>query len=128
MRDYNRVEVMGRLGGEPELRFSATSKPVVSFTVASNHQYIINGEVTDEVDWFNVVAWNKLAENCNQYLVKGQLVFVAGRVSLNQWKSQDGQERSRLQINANTVIFLSKPRDAKTPIGAEELEPEGTPF
>jgi len=124
MLGYNKIDIIGYVSNEPEMRFTANGKPVTTFTVPVNRKYKINDEEKEDVEWFAITAWNRLAEICNQFVVKGTLVFVTGRVSLHRWESQDGKEKSRLEINANKVFFLSKPNstsDAKTESPEEEL-------
>ena len=108
MPSLNRVEIIGNVGSEPELRFTSNGKSVTSFSVACNSRYTRNGESQENTEWFNVIAWNKLAENCNQFVVKGMMVYVVGRIELHKWEGQDGKERSQLNLIANNVLFLSK--------------------
>ena len=107
MANLNRIEIIGNCGKEPEMRFTPSGKPVTSFSVAVNSKF---GE-TESTEWFNVVAWNKLAENCNQFLVKGRQVFVEGRLQTRTWEGQDGQKHYRTEIIANRVLFLGKHED-----------------
>lgn len=136
MPSLNKVTIIGNVGNEPEMRFTPNGKPVTSFRVATNWVYNSpEGERMQETEWFSVVAWNKLAEQCNQFLGKGKLVYVEGRIHTRNWESQDGQSHSRIEVIANRVIFLDrkgaaplaegeKPEDA----GVAELEPEDLPF
>lgn len=116
MPGLNRVEIIGNVGGEPELRFTPSGKPVCSFTVAVNSKF---GE-QDTTEWFYIVAWNKLAETCNQYLGKGQQVFVDGRLQTKNWDDADGKKHYRTELIANKVLFLGK----KTETQPSETEPE----
>ena len=104
MASLNKVMVIGNVGKEPEMRFTATGKPVTSFSVAVNDKY---GEEST-TEWFNIVAWNKLAETCNQYLAKGQQVFVEGRQQTRQWDDNEGQKHYKTELIANKVLFLGK--------------------
>ena len=109
MVSLNKVMVIGNVGGEPEMRFIASGKPVTTFSVATNRIYSsAEGERKEETEWFNVVVWNKLAEVCNQYLVKGQLVYVEGRQQTRSWEGQDGQKHYRTELIAEQVTFLGK--------------------
>ncbi|MBM2826232.1 MAG: single-strand binding protein [Dehalococcoidia bacterium] len=131
MRDLNRVMIMGNLGADPEMRFTANGTPVTSFRVAVNRVRVGgDGDRREETDWFSVVAWNKLAENCNQYLGKGRRVYVEGRLQTRSWEGQDGQTRYRTEIVANDVIFLDRRTDELGPTDEkfEDLEPEDLPF
>jgi single-strand DNA-binding protein len=109
MVSVNRITVIGNLGGDPEMRFTPNGHAVTTFNVATNRRYTTaDGERRDDTEWFTIVSWNKLAEQCNQYLTKGRLVYVEGRVKLTSWDGQDGQRRSRMEINADRVNFLDK--------------------
>ncbi len=129
MLTLNKVMIIGNVGTEPEMRFTPNGNPVTSFRVATNRVYTTpEGERKQETEWFTVVAWNRLAENCNQYLAKGQRVYAEGRLHTRSWEGQDGQQRSRSEIVANRVLFLD--RQAMAPVsgeGGEEIthsEPE----
>ena len=131
MLTLNKVMIIGNVGTEPEMRFTPNGNPVTSFRVATNRVYTTpNGERKQETEWFTVVAWNRLAENCNQFLTKGQRVYAEGRLHTRSWEGQDGQKHSRTEIIANRVLFLDRQAVAPLPgEGAEEsvavaVEPE----
>ena len=135
MVSLNKVMIIGNLGSEPEMRFTPNGNPVTSFRVATNRVYTTpEGERKEETEWFAVVAWGRLAENCNQFLTKGQRVYTEGRIHTRSWETQDGQKHSRPEIIANRVIFLDRRTGGPLPdekpeeaiIG--ELEPEDIPF
>ena len=139
MPSLNKITIIGNVGNEPEMRFTPSGKPVTSFRVATNWVYNSpEGERIQETEWFSVVAWNRLAEQCNQFLAKGRLVYAEGRLHTRNWEGQDGQPRSRMEVVANRVIFLD--RRGAGPLGEEkvedkgeeaavpELEPEDLPF
>src|SRR5213078_3491264 len=102
-REYNKVIVAGHLGADPEMRFTPNGSPVASFRIAVSRMVgrSDTGDRREETDWFNVVAWNKLAEFCNQYLTKGQRVLVDGRLQTRSWEDQSGQKQYRTEIIAN---------------------------
>lgn len=116
---YQKLMILGRLGRDPELRFTPAGKAVTSFTVATDHSYTdAAGKTVKETTWFKVTTWDKLAENCNNFLSKGKMVFVEGRLTVDPetggprtWTAQDGKVRSTFEISATTVKFLSA-RDA----------------
>ncbi len=120
-RDLNKIMVIGRLGADPEMRFTADGTPVTTFRMAVNRPMAptaaggMDGDRREVADWFRVVAWRKLAENCNQYLAKGHRVYVEGRVQIQQWQDREGQTRYSTEIVANDVIFLERP--AAVPMG-----------
>jgi len=109
MASLNKVMIIGNVGAEPEMRFSPDGKPVTSFRVATNRVYTTSeGERKQETEWFAVVAWGKLAEQCNQFLSKGRLVYAEGRLRTRSWDDQAGQKRYRTEIIANRVNFLDR--------------------
>jgi single-strand DNA-binding protein len=131
----NKVMIIGNLGGDPEMRFTPSGSPVTSFNVATNWSYNApDGERKEETEWFTVVAWNRLAETCNQFLTKGQKVYAEGRLRSRTWEGQDGQKHTRIEIIASRVIFLDK--RAAASVGedkgeegeAGEIEPQDLPF
>lgn len=107
-RDLNKVMIIGRLGFDPEMRFTSSGSPVTTFRVAVGRQWRdSNGESHDDTEWFNVVAWNKLAEICNQYLTKGARVYVEGRLQTRSWEDQQsGQTRFKTEVIASDMIIL----------------------
>lgn len=132
MPSLNKVTIIGNVGSEPEMRFTPNGRPVTSFSVATNWVYNTpEGERKQETEWFNVVAWNRLAEQCNQFLAKGRLVYAEGRMHTRAWEGQDGQQHFRSEIIANRVIFLDRrasgPEDKVEDSGAD-IGPEDIPF
>jgi single-strand DNA-binding protein len=124
MLTLNKVMIIGNVGTEPEMRFTPNGNPVTSFRVATNRVYTTpEGERKQETEWFTVVAWSRLAENCNQYLTKGQRVYAEGRLHTRTWEGQDGQRRSRTEVVANRVLFLD--RQAVAPLPGEGVEEVG---
>jgi single-strand DNA-binding protein len=136
MPSLNKVTIIGNVGNEPEMRFTPNGKPVTSFSVATNWVYTTpEGERRQETEWFNVVAWNRLAEQCNQFLAKGKLVYAEGRIHTRSWEGQDGQQHSRMEVIANRVIFLDRKGTAGTAdekgedtAASGDMEPEDLPF
>ncbi|ACZ62036.1 MULTISPECIES: single-stranded DNA-binding protein [Dehalococcoides] len=135
MVSLNKVMIIGNVGGEPEMRYTPSGHPVTSFKVATNWVYNTpEGERKQETEWFTVVAWNKLAEQCNQFLSKGRLVYVEGRLRTRSWEGQDNLKHYRTEVIASRVTFLEKASagtgmDARDDDnGGGELEPEDIPF
>ena len=126
MPNLNRVEVIGNVGKEPEMRFTPSGTSVTNFSLATNREYLKDGIAIKETDWFNVVAWGNLGENCKQFLVKGSLVYVAGRITLHEWEKPDGIKSSHLEIKARQVVFLSRNENKKE--DKQEVEEEDIPF
>ncbi len=124
MASLNKVMIIGNLGSEPEMRFTPNGNPVTSFSVATNRVYNTpDGEKKKETEWFNVVAWNKQAESVNQFLKKGSLVYIEGRLQTRSWESPDGQKHYRTEVIARQITFLD--RQAAGPLGDEKPEDGG---
>jgi single-strand DNA-binding protein len=124
---YQKLMIIGRLGKDPEMRFTPNGQAVTSFSVATDRQWTgEGGQQEKETVWFRVSAWGKLAETCNNFLQKGKMVMVEGRLQVDPktggpriWAGADGTARATLEMVAATVKFLS-PRDG----GSVEQEPE----
>jgi len=110
MVSLNRVEIIGNVGSEAEMRFTPVGKPVTSFRVACNSKF---GD-KETTEWFSIIAWNKLAETCNQYLQKGQQVFVEGRLQTRTWEGDDGVKHYKTEVVANRVLFLGKRKEGES--------------
>jgi len=109
MSSLNRVEIIGNVGKEAEMRFTPSSEPVTSFSVAVNSKF---GE-NESTEWFNIVTWNKLAETCNKYISKGQQVFVEGRLQTRTWESDDRVKHYKTEVIANRVLFLGQRKQSE---------------
>ena len=108
-RGLNKVMIIGNLGRDPEMRYTPSGKPVTSFGVAVSRAYTKpEGERVETTDWFNVVAWSRLAEICSQFLVKGSLVYVEGRLETRSWEDDNHQKHFRTEIVASDVNILDK--------------------
>ncbi len=131
MAGLNKMMVIGNLGGDPEMRFTANGTPVASFSIAVSQSYMgQDGERKEETEWFKVVAWRKLAETCTQFLTKGSKAYVEGRLRTRNWEGNDGQKRFTVEIIADKVLFLDRARASATlPGGSDgDLEPDELPF
>lgn len=122
----NQIVLIGRLTRDPELRYVPSGQPVASFTLAVDRSFKnANGE--RETDFIDVVAWRKLAETVTQYVGKGRLVAVVGRLQIRSYETQDGQKRKAAEVVANSVRFLDRkpgePQEAADPAEAHESEP-----
>ena len=135
-RDLNKVMIIGRLGTEPEMRYTPSGSPVTTFRVATSRQWRdSNGESHEETEWFSAVAWNKLAEICNQYLTKGARVYLEGRLQTRSWEDQQsGQTRYKTEVIANDMIILdsregrsSRDEDYQPPRDSSRPAPRNTP-
>jgi single-strand DNA-binding protein len=131
--DLNKVMLIGNLGKDPEMRFTANGSAVTTFTVATNRNFRRpDGEWEKETDWFDVVTWNQLAERCSQNLQKGSRVYVEGRLHTRSWEGQDGQRRYRTEVIANAVSPQDRRQPAGLAVGAEDdagiIDPDDLPF
>jgi single-strand DNA-binding protein len=112
----NKVMLIGNLGKDPEMRYTANGSAVTTFTLAVNWTFGGgDSERREETEWFTVVTWNKLAELVGQHLQKGRRVYVEGRLQTRSWDGQDGQKRYRTEVVANQVLFLDRPQGAHIP-------------
>jgi single-strand DNA-binding protein len=135
MVGLNKVMIIGNVGTDPEMRFTPNGNPVTSFRIATNRSYTTpEGERKEETEWFDVVTWNRLAENCNQFLTKGQRTYVEGRLRTRSWEGQDGQKHFRMEIIANSVIFLDRrpvgtlPEGGIETVAEDDIEAGDIPF
>jgi single-strand DNA-binding protein len=112
-RGLNRVMIIGNLGRDPDMRYTPGGRAVTTFTVACSRAWNNSeGERHEETEWFNVVSWGKLAETCKQYLIKGSLVYVEGRLQTRSWDDNDGKKHSRTELVANEMIILDRSKTA----------------
>jgi single-strand DNA-binding protein len=125
---YQNTVVVGHLGRDPEMRYTPDGTPVTSFSVATTRRWTgADGQQQEKTTWFRVTAWRKLAETCNQFLTKGQLVLVEGDVDASAWSDKaSGEARATLELRARVVRFLSKKGEkAEAPAeGAPAAAPE----
>jgi single-strand DNA-binding protein len=129
-RSLNRVQLIGNLTRDPELRYTPNGTAVCSFGLATNRSWKTDaGEKHDEAEFHNIVAWNKLAELCSQFLVKGRKVYVEGRLSTRTWTGQDGAQRNRTEIVISDMILLDSNRGTAgvTAPVTEQAEPAAAP-
>ena len=107
----NKIIIIGNLGRDPEMRYSASGNPMTSFSVATNRRYTVNGEQREQTEWFNCTAYGRLADTCNQYLSRGQQVYVEGRLSTRQYDRRDGTPGFSLDVFVTDVQFLGRRGD-----------------
>jgi len=133
----NKVILVGHLGGDPEVRYTASGSAVANFTLATSESFNDKtGERQERTEWHRIVAWGKIAELCGEYLHKGRQAYVEGRLQTRQWDDKEGNKRYTTEIVAQTVQFLggrnergevrseggeSKPRLAPTPNAKTDL-------
>jgi len=121
--------IIGHLGRDPEMRYTPSGRPVTTFSVATSRSWnTSDGERRSDTEWFNVVAWGSLAEICKQYLVKGQQVYIEGRLQTRRWEDDDGNKRTTVEIVAKEMIMLGdkkKKTELDSDEDAAELETNG---
>ncbi len=129
MAGLNKVMLIGNLGTDPEMRYTANGSAVTNFRLACSRSFTgQDGERQEETEWFSVVTWNKLAETCSQFLQKGRRAYVEGRLQTRSWEGQDGQTRYRTEVIANTVLFLDRAQAAPVPMNDGDVELEEVPL
>ncbi len=111
-RGLNKVMVIGFLGRDPEMRFTPSGKSVANFSIASSRSWkTSDGEVHTETEWFNVVAWERLAEFSKEHLKKGSQVYVEGRLQSHNWEDSEGKQHTSVEIVAREILLLSDPKN-----------------
>ena len=123
-RTINKVELLGRVGTDIEMRYTPNGTAVAQLRLATDRRRQ-DGEV--EADWHNVVVWDKTAEAVNQYVGKGDRIYVAGRLVQNTWEGDDGQRRHRTEVHASEVVFLDS-RNGGRDAGDSQTADEDLPF
>lgn len=124
----NKVMLIGNLGADPEMRYTANGSAVTTFRLAVGRSFGSEEGRKEETEWFTVVTWNKLAELLGQHLQKGRKVYVDGRLATRSWDGPDGQKRYRTEVIANQVLFLDRPQGASLPDLPGDIDPEDLPF
>jgi single-strand DNA-binding protein len=128
LANLNRVFLIGRLTKDPEVRQTTNGTPVANFTIAINRRFRSpTGEVKEETTFVGIVAWQKLAELCRQYLSKGRAVLVEGKLQNRSWETEDGQKRSTLEIRADRIEFLEREFRSEGATPHEPGEPPAPP-
>jgi len=131
-RSLNRVQLIGNLTRDPELRYTPSGTAVCSFSLATNRSWTTDtGEKHEETEFHRIVAWNKLAELCSQFLVKGRKVYVEGRLATRKWTGQDGAAKSSTEIVIDDMILLdstgNRAGKSEEPRGEEPAMEEQSP-
>jgi len=107
-KSLNKVMLIGRLGKDPELKYTASGTPFCRFSMATDDSWNDknSGERQERTEWHNIVTWDRLAEICNQYLTKGQLVYIEGSLQTREWDDQDGNKRKTTEVRARDMVML----------------------
>lgn len=108
MAGVNKVIIVGRLGSDPELKYTANSQAIARFSVATSESWKNKqtGDLQEKTEWHRIVVWGKMAEICGQHLAKGRQVYIEGKLQTRSWEDPSGQKKYSTEIVANTVQFL----------------------
>jgi single-strand DNA-binding protein len=107
-RSLNKVLLLGNLGKDPEVRYTASGKAMATFSLATSYTWRDqDGNDQEKTEWHRIVAWGRLGEICGEYLSKGKQVFIEGRIQSRDWEDQDGNKRTTVEIIATDLIMLS---------------------
>ena len=121
-RTINKVELLGRVGTEPEMQYTPSGTAITKLRLATDRRRQ-DGQI--EADWHDVICWSKTAEAVNTYISKGQRIYVAGRLVQNVWENGDGDRRHRTEVHASEVVFLDSNHNGN---GAIDEGEEDSPF
>lgn len=125
----NKVMLIGNLGVDPEMRYTANGNAVSTFRLAVSRSYGGGeSERREETEWVTVVCWNKLAELVGEHLAKGRKVYAEGRLATRSWDGPDGQKRYRTEVIANQVLFLDKRGEGPLGTFDPDEDPDDLPF
>jgi len=102
----NKTQIIGRLGQDPELRYTGSGTAVANLSIATDESYTQDGETVEQTEWHSVTCWARLAETVNEYLEKGRRVYVEGKLKTREWADNDGNQRYSTEIHADRVDFL----------------------
>jgi single-strand DNA-binding protein len=127
MPALNRVQLIGRLGKDPESKYTPTGKKVVHFSLAVSQRWTVAGESKEFTEWVNIEVWDRLGEVCQEYLKKGSLVYLEGRLKTDKYESREGDTRYYTKVVAQLVQFLSETRAGEALMEQPELIQEEEP-
>jgi len=127
MSSLNKVLLIGRLGKDPDIRYTPDGSPVASFSLATSENWTDkSGTRQERTEWHNIVAWNKLADICKQLLAKGRQVYIEGRIQTREYTDREGAKRRITEIIASQMVMLgSRPQGAEA--GVQPMEPVARP-
>jgi single-strand DNA-binding protein len=110
-KSINKVILVGRLGRDPEMKYTASGTPFCRFSMATDESWTdkASGERTEKTEWHNIVVWDKLAEICNNYLTKGRMVYIEGSLQTREWDDQEGNKRKTTEVRARDMVLLGGP-------------------
>ena len=124
----NKIMLIGNLGSDPEMRFlPGSGKPVASFSMATNRRYKVEGELREEVEWFSIVAYGRLAEICQEFLKKGRQVFIGGRMKTRNWVDAQGAKHYKTEVITEDLRLIGSRPNGNGQPREEEAMPEPEP-
>jgi single-strand DNA-binding protein len=126
----NKAMIIGRLGKDPETRYTANGKAVASFSVATSERWTKDGEKQERTEWHNVVAFDKLAEIISQYVTKGSQIFIEGKIQTRKWQDKEGKDRYTTEIVASQMEMLGGKSATEKPAAPADDAPfdDDVPF
>jgi single-strand DNA-binding protein len=128
MTSFNKVILLGNLTRDPEVRYTPSGSAVASFAIAVNRKYKQGEETREEVSYIDIVVFGKQAENCGQYLNKGDAALIEGRLQQRRWDDKEtGQKRSKVEVAAQSVTFMPKRQSSGQAAGHAHAEPAPEP-
>jgi single-strand DNA-binding protein len=127
MSSLNKVLLIGRLGKDPEIRYTADGSPVANFSLATSDFWTDkNGTRQERTEWHNIVAWNKLADLSKRYLTKGRQIYIEGRLRTREWDDRDGNKRRTVEVIASQLVLLGSRPEGMEAGGASAPRPNRT--
>lgn len=118
----NKVILIGRLGRDPELRRTASGSAVANFSLATDESWVdANGQRQSRTEWHNIVAWRRLGEICGEFLKKGRLVYIEGKLQTREWDDRDGNKRRTTEVIASNMQMLESKGQVQQPSGEEQV-------
>lgn len=127
MRGVNKVTIIGNVGSDPEMKYTASGQAVANFSVATNESWTSkDGQKQERTEWHRIVAWGRLAEICGQYLSKGRPVYIEGSIRTRQWEDKEGNTRYTTEINARDLQFLGSGSEGE-PDNQQQNNPSSGP-
>jgi single-strand DNA-binding protein len=129
MASLNKVMLIGNLGADPEIRYTPSGAAVANFNMATKAQWTTKeGEKEDRTEWHRIVAWRRLGEICGEYLHKGSLVYIEGRLQTRSWEDRDGNKRYTTEIVAQGMQMLDRAGQSAEAVSTEERFPTEEPL
>jgi single-strand DNA-binding protein len=128
-KSINKVILVGRLGRDPEMKYTASGTPFCRFSIATDDSWTDkgSGEKQDRTEWHSIVVWDRLAEICNQYLTKGRLVYIEGSLQTREWDDKEGVKRKTTEVRARDMVMLGSGPSGGGGEGGMPSRPESVP-